>query len=228
MSATIRSTSPRTERRSWRRKIQRTHRDDPKRRRKKRIVKREKESVFLKKPLISVVQLSCNTYINLYQFCIYVSIYCQDHAVNDREASLETKRRKDENGTSKFVFNLCCEAVLSHCTLCIASFKNNFVCSDSSKTSKSTSPSCDSPLSTEKEKSKRPKSSSKEKGESVKTERISAAGKKVSSSTLYVDLSISLPGQITEYMSEHIVLLFKFAFSISSSELFSVDQCNIA
>uniref|UniRef100_A0A3B3ZEY6 THO complex subunit 2 n=1 Tax=Periophthalmus magnuspinnatus TaxID=409849 RepID=A0A3B3ZEY6_9GOBI len=52
----------------------------------------------------------------------------------------------------------------------------------SSKTSKSTSPLCDSPLSTEKEKSKRPKSSSKEKGESVKTERTSTGGKKHKSS----------------------------------------------
>uniref|UniRef100_A0A3Q3AK23 THO complex subunit 2 n=1 Tax=Kryptolebias marmoratus TaxID=37003 RepID=A0A3Q3AK23_KRYMA len=71
----------------------------------------------------------------------------KDHTVNDREASQENKRRKDENGTS-------------------------------SKNSQSTSPSCDSPLSPEKEKSKRSKSSSKEKAESVKPERTSSGGKK--------------------------------------------------
>ncbi|XP_040906858.1 THO complex subunit 2 isoform X4 [Toxotes jaculatrix] len=74
----------------------------------------------------------------------------RDHAVNDRETSQESKRRKDENGTN------------------------------SSKNSKSTSPSCDSPLSAEKEKSKRSKSSSKEKAESVKPERTSSGGKKES------------------------------------------------
>ncbi|XP_047462426.1 THO complex subunit 2 [Mugil cephalus] len=74
----------------------------------------------------------------------------RDHTVNDRETSQESKRRKDENGT------------------------NN------SKNSKSTSPSCDSPLSAEKEKSKRSKSSSKEKAESVKPERTSSGGKKES------------------------------------------------
>lgn len=50
---------------------------------------------------------------------------------------------------------------------------------DSSKNSKSTSPSCDSPLSGEKEKSKRSKSSSKEKTLNVKPERTSTGGKKV-------------------------------------------------
>lgn len=74
----------------------------------------------------------------------------RDHVVNDHEASQEAKRRKDENGTN------------------------------SSKTNKSSSPSCDSPLSTEKEKSKRPKSSSKEKGDSLKSERTSTGGKKES------------------------------------------------
>ncbi|XP_068600453.1 THO complex subunit 2 [Brachionichthys hirsutus] len=72
----------------------------------------------------------------------------RDHAVNDREASQEFKRKKDENGTN--------------------SFKN------------STSPSCDSPPSAEREKSKRSKSSSKEKTESVKPERTSSGGKKES------------------------------------------------
>uniref|UniRef100_A0A3B4GW35 THO complex subunit 2 n=1 Tax=Pundamilia nyererei TaxID=303518 RepID=A0A3B4GW35_9CICH len=51
-----------------------------------------------------------------------------------------------------------------------------------SKNSKSTSPSCDSPLSAEKEKSKRSKSSSKEKADSVKPERTSSGGKKHKSS----------------------------------------------
>uniref|UniRef100_A0A3B5LJZ0 THO complex subunit 2 n=1 Tax=Xiphophorus couchianus TaxID=32473 RepID=A0A3B5LJZ0_9TELE len=75
----------------------------------------------------------------------------RDHAVNDREASQESKRRKDENGTS-------------------------------SKNSQSTSPSCDSPLTPEKEKTKRSKSSSKEKAESVKAERTSSGGKKLQES----------------------------------------------
>ncbi|XP_014904985.1 THO complex subunit 2 isoform X1 [Poecilia latipinna] len=74
----------------------------------------------------------------------------RDHAVNDREASQESKRRKDENGTN------------------------------SSKNSQSTSPSCDSPLTPEKEKTKRSKSSSKEKAESAKAERTSSGGKKES------------------------------------------------
>uniref|UniRef100_A0A3B3VA06 THO complex subunit 2 n=1 Tax=Poecilia latipinna TaxID=48699 RepID=A0A3B3VA06_9TELE len=75
----------------------------------------------------------------------------RDHAVNDREASQESKRRKDENGTS-------------------------------SKNSQSTSPSCDSPLTPEKEKTKRSKSSSKEKAESAKAERTSSGGKKLQES----------------------------------------------
>ncbi|XP_072302484.1 THO complex subunit 2 isoform X2 [Eucyclogobius newberryi] len=74
----------------------------------------------------------------------------RDHVINDHETSQEVKRRKDENGTN------------------------------SSKISKSTSPLCDSPVLTEKEKSKRPKSSSKEKGDSVKAERTSTGGKKES------------------------------------------------
>uniref|UniRef100_A0A3P9JYT3 THO complex subunit 2 n=1 Tax=Oryzias latipes TaxID=8090 RepID=A0A3P9JYT3_ORYLA len=49
-----------------------------------------------------------------------------------------------------------------------------------SKNGKSTSPTCDSPLSAEKEKSKRSKSSSKEKAESMKPERTSSGGKKES------------------------------------------------
>nr|XP_054586569.1 THO complex subunit 2 isoform X1 [Nothobranchius furzeri]XP_054586570.1 THO complex subunit 2 isoform X1 [Nothobranchius furzeri]XP_054586571.1 THO complex subunit 2 isoform X1 [Nothobranchius furzeri] len=70
----------------------------------------------------------------------------RDHIVTDREASLESKRKKDENGTN--------------------SAKN--------------SPSCDSSLSPEKERTKRSKSSSKEKAESVKPERTSSGGKKES------------------------------------------------
>lgn len=61
------------------------------------------------------------------------------------------------------------------------SAKLNLLSPDSFKNSKSTSPSCDSPLSAEKEKSKRSKSSSKEKAESVKPERTSSGGKKVNS-----------------------------------------------
>lgn len=65
----------------------------------------------------------------------------------------------------------------------------NLVFPDSSKNS----PSSDSPLSAEKEKSKRSKSSSKEKAESVKPERTSSGGKKVkspSSVALSPDLSV--------------------------------------
>ncbi|XP_049598530.1 THO complex subunit 2 isoform X1 [Syngnathus scovelli] len=77
----------------------------------------------------------------------------RDLGLGEREVSLEPKRRKDENGT-----------ILS---------------SDASKNSQCESP-CDSPLSAEREKSKRSKSSSKEKGDSVKPERTSAGGKKES------------------------------------------------
>lgn len=41
----------------------------------------------------------------------------QDHGVNDREASQESKRRKDENGTSKFVLNQLEEAIYPASTL---------------------------------------------------------------------------------------------------------------
>ncbi|KAG7282682.1 hypothetical protein CRUP_017608 [Coryphaenoides rupestris] len=74
----------------------------------------------------------------------------RDHIIIDSEVTLEPKRRKDENGTN------------------------------SCKNSKSTSPSSDPPPSAEKEKTKRSKSSSKEKSVSVKPERTSSGGKKVS------------------------------------------------
>ncbi|CAL8281423.1 unnamed protein product [Arctogadus glacialis] len=74
----------------------------------------------------------------------------RDHIISDPEVPLETKRRKDENGTN------------------------------SCKNSKSTSPSSDAPLSVEKEKTKRSKSSSKEKSDAVKPERTSSGGKKES------------------------------------------------
>ncbi|XP_061659532.1 THO complex subunit 2 isoform X2 [Syngnathoides biaculeatus] len=72
-------------------------------------------------------------------------------ASSEREASLEPKRRKDENGTNS---------------------SKNSQCGGESP--------CDSPLSMEKEKNKRSKSSSKEKGDSLKPERMSVRGKKES------------------------------------------------
>ncbi|KAJ3588966.1 hypothetical protein NHX12_009818 [Muraenolepis orangiensis] len=76
----------------------------------------------------------------------------RDHIISDAEVNLETKRRKDENGTN------------------------------SSKSSNCISPSSDPP-SAEKEKTKRSKSSSKEKGDLVKPERTSSGSKKVGSPT---------------------------------------------
>lgn len=57
----------------------------------------------------------------------------------------------------------------------------------SNKHSKSASPSSDSPVSADKEKTKRSKSSSKEKGESAKPERNSSGGKKVGSTGPVLD-----------------------------------------
>ena len=54
-STTIQLPGPRAERGSWRRKIQRTRKADPKRRRKKRIGKTGKESVVL-----SLLNVSCS------------------------------------------------------------------------------------------------------------------------------------------------------------------------
>lgn len=94
-SPTIQFPGPWAERGRWRGKTWTHRRVGPKRRRKRRIAKTGRESVhrtlasLLLLPLVSKAQVSS-----------LPPLHFQDHNVNDREMSVETKRKKDENGTS--------------------------------------------------------------------------------------------------------------------------------
>lgn len=80
---------------------------DPKRRRKKRIGKTGRESVFeitslhLPPSRVGLMRRHrSEQQRNSSNMQFFLLFSFQDHSVNDRETSQEPKRRKDENGTS--------------------------------------------------------------------------------------------------------------------------------